>query len=210
MSLVSEKVDKGLHTRMSIYLKTCRSMATFRRAEFRSPQDRLIRAHPASTHARERVLARRARISTFEMRAQDRAVESAAVDILQEHITIFETNGISGVTVGDNIVFSVTFGRDRVIRKVEVLVNETSSHAMSAAEFLNVYMTIPGFDVNELRNLSANASGVALQGVTGGEEAVDSVTVVEPLVEIPPKASAAAKTPSIDKRITHSPEKAGE
>ena len=25
MSLVSEKVDKGLHTRMSIYLKTCRS-----------------------------------------------------------------------------------------------------------------------------------------------------------------------------------------
>ena len=64
MSLVSEKVDKGLHTRMSIYLKTCRSMAAFRRAAFRSPQDRPIRAHRASTHARERVLARRARIST--------------------------------------------------------------------------------------------------------------------------------------------------
>ena len=110
MSLVSEKVDKGLHTRMSIYLKTCRSMAAFRRAAFRSPQDRLIRAHPASTHARERVLARRARISTFEMRAQDRAVESAAVDILQEHITIFETNGFSGVTVPPSRTWSAERG----------------------------------------------------------------------------------------------------
>ena len=59
MSLVSEKVDKGLHTRMSICNpednKTCRSMAAFRRAAFRSPQDRLIRAHPCQhTRARTR------------------------------------------------------------------------------------------------------------------------------------------------------------